>query len=133
MNMKLKQPWIVCIEPVKCVVKLQPRTLFSFDKCHIANSYTGVSKMVASGSSSGLMGGVGESSGFSAMGVIFPVIPPSSTVFLVSETSCDGFRSELLLLLLALRLVTVLVDVVLIMLLRFDEIPDASVSADTAE
>ena len=128
--MKLKQPWIVCIKPVKCVVKLQPRTLFSFDKCHIANSYTGVSKMVASGSSSGLMGGVGGSSGFYAMGVIFP---PSSTVFLVSETSCDGFRSELLLLLLALRLVTVLVDVVLIMLLRFDNIPDASVSADTAE
>ena len=89
--------------------------------------------MVASGSGSGLMGGVGESSGFSAMGVIFPVIPPSSAVILMSAKPCNCFRSELLLLLLALRLVTVLVDVVLIILLRFDEIPDASVLADIAE
>lgn len=88
--------------------------------------------MVGSGSGSGLMGGVGESSGFSAIGVIFPVIP-SSVVVLMSAKPCNCFRSELLLLLLALRLVTVLVDVVLIILLRFDEIPDASVSVDIAE
>ena len=90
-------------------------------------TYTGVSYIVVfSGSDSGLE--VGESGGFSAMGVIFPLILPSSAAFLTSEMSCD-----MLLLALTLRLVTVLEDVVLITLLRLEEKPDASVSIEDAE
>lgn len=90
-------------------------------------TYTGVSyTVVFSGSDSGLE--VGESRGFSAMGVIFPLIPASSAAFLTSEIRCD-----MLLLALTLRLVTVLEEVVLIMLLRFEENPDTSVSTEDAE